>query len=254
MLNKPVLLEVDGISISGRLYLPDGNRRYPAVGVCHGIPSGKPADSDDGGYPLLAERICQEGFAVLIFNFRGAGDSGGNLDMLGWTRDLTAVIDYLWDLPGVDRSHLALLGFSGGAAVSVYVAARDKRVASVAACACPAEFSFFNDASEPQQIVDYFRSIGTIRDADFPRSAEEWFNGFSLVSPIKYVDGITPRPLLLVHGNKDETVNISHAHRLYERAGEPKQLVIIEGAGHRLRQDNQAVMAVLDWLKARCRC
>ena len=253
MLNKPVLLEVDGISISGRLYLPDGNRRYPAVGVCHGIPSGKPADSDDGGYPLLAERICREGFAVLIFNFRGAGDSGGNLDMLGWTRDLTAVIDYLWDLPGVDRSHLALLGFSGGAAVSVYVAARDKRVASVAACACPAEFSFFNDASEPQQIVDYFRSIGTIRDAGFPQSAEEWFNGFSLVSPIKCVDGITPRALLLVHGNKDETVNISHAHRLYERAGEPRQLVIIEGAGHRLRQDNQAVMTVLDWLKARCR-
>ena len=253
MLKRTILLEVDGISVSGRLYLPDGNSRHPAVCVCHGIPSGKPSDSDDGGYQLLAERICQEGFAVLIFNFRGAGDSGGNLDMLGWTRDLTAAIDYLWDLPGVDRSHLALLGFSGGAAVSVYVAARDKRVASVAACACPAEFSFFNDASEPQQIVDYFRSIGTIRDADFPRSAEEWFNGFSLVSPIKYVDGITPRPLLLVHGNKDETVNISHAHRLYEKAGEPKQLVIIEGAGHRLRQDNQAVAAVLDWLKARCR-
>jgi len=253
VLNKSVLLEVDGISISGRLYLPDNNGRYPAVCVCHGIPSGKPADPDDGGYPLLAERICREGFAVLIFNFRGAGDSGGNLDMLGWTRDLTAAIDYLWDLPGVDNSHLALLGYSGGAAISVYVAARDKRVASVAACACPAEFSFFNDASEPQQIVDYFRSIGTIRDADFPRSAEEWFNGFSLVSPIKCVDGITPRPLLLVHGNKDETVNISHAHRLYERAGEPKQLIIIEGAGHQLRRDNQAVMAVLDWLKARCR-
>ena len=253
MLNKTVLLEVDGIPISGRLYLPDSNGRHPVVCVCHGIPSGKPAAPGDGGYPLLAERICQEGFAVLIFNFRGAGDSGGNLNMLGWTSDLTAVIDYLWDLPEVDRSHLALLGFSGGAAVSVYVAARDKRVASVAACACPAEFNFFNDATEPQQVVDYFRSIGTIRDADFPRSAEEWFNGFSLVSPIKYVDGITPRPLLLVHGNKDETVNISHAHRLYERAGEPKQLIIIEGAGHRLRQDKQAVAAVLDWLKARCR-
>ena len=97
MLKRAILLEVDGIPVSGRLYLPDGNSRHPAVCVCHGIPSGKPSDSDDGGYPLLAERICQEGFAVLIFNFRGAGDSGGNLDILGWTRDLTAVIDYLWD-------------------------------------------------------------------------------------------------------------------------------------------------------------
>jgi len=252
VLDTAVWLEVDGIPISGRLYLPGSDGRYPAVGICHGIPSGKPAEAGDGGYPLLAAEICRQGFAVLIFNFRGAGDSGGNLDMLGWTRDLTAVIDYLWGLPVVDRSHLALLGFSGGAAVAVYVAARDKRVALVAACACPAEFSFFDDATGPQAVVDYFRGIGTIRDADFPPSAEEWFNGFRVVSPINCVGEVAPRPLLLVHGDRDETVSVSHAHRLYERAGEPKRLVVIEGAGHRLRQDAQAVAAVIGWLRAHC--
>jgi len=252
MFTKNVTLEVDGITISGLLYLPGDETHYPTVCICHGIPSGNSPAPGDGGYPALAERICRKGFTVLIFNFRGTGNSGGNLDIMGWTRDLEAAINYLWSLPEVDKSHLSLLGFSGGAAVSVYVAAQDNRVSGVAACACPAEFIFSTKTDEAQSVVDHFRSIGAIRDVDFPQSAEEWFNGFKLVKPIEYVAGIAPRSLLLVHGNQDETVDISHAYRLYERAGEPKQIAIIDGAGHRLRQEDRVVAAVLDWLKVQC--
>lgn len=250
MRTEPVALEVDGLNIVGQLYLPPGDMPYPTVCVCHGIPAGIP-DPTDRGYPLLAEQICYHGFAALIFNFRGTRNSGGNLDISGWTRDLKAVIDYLSALPEVNKSCLYLLGFSGGAAVSIYVAAQDKRVSSVVACACPAEFTFFTKVEDPRSLVDHFRSIGTIRDDDFPHSTREWLNGFELVSPINYVAGISPRPLLLVHGSQDETVKVSHAHRLYARAGEPKQLVIVEGAGHRLRRDEGAMAIVLDWLKSR---
>ena len=245
-----VVLEVEGISIVGWLYLPDSGSKYPAVCLCHGIPSGNPPDPDDGGYPALADRICREGFAVLIFNFRGTGDSGGNLDILGWTRDLRAIIDYLWGLPEVDKSHLSLVGFSGGAAVSVYVAAQDSRVSSVALCACPAEFTLITRTDEPHSIIDHFRNIGAIKDEDFPASAEEWFNGFRSIQPVDYIAGVAPRPLLLVHGSNDETVDVSHAHRLYAKAGEPKELEIVDGAGHRLRREDRAVEAVLAWLKS----
>lgn len=252
MLKETVVLQVEGIPICGQLYLPGNGIDFPAVCVCHGIPSGKPPAQDDGGYPLLAERICREGFAVLIFNFRGTGDSGGNLDLPGWTRDLTAAVDYLWGLAAINKSCLSLLGFSGGAAVSVYVAAQDRRVSSVAACACLAEFdSLFKD-SEPQATVDYFRDIGAIRDAGFPQSAAEWRYGFSLINPVDHVAGIAPRSLLLVHGNQDKTIPVEHAYRLYDVAGEPKQMVIIDGAGHGLRQDERAITSVLDWLKSRC--
>jgi len=251
MSKKTVVLKVDGVDILGQLYLPADKSRYPTVCVCHGIPAGTP-DPGDRGYPGLAERICHEGFAVLIFNFRGTGVSGGNLDLLGWTRDLKAIIDYLWALPEVDRSRLALLGFSGGAAVSVYVASQDSRVSCVAACACPAEFTFLTRADEPQSLVEHFRSIGAIRDKDFPHSTKHWFNGFRLVSPVKYIAGIAPRPLLLVHGNQDETVEVSDAYRLYARAGEPKQINIVDGAGHRLRQNDKAMAIVTSWLKSQC--
>ncbi len=253
MVRKTVALEVDGLKILGQLYLPDKGDQtpYPTVCICHGIPTDSP-DPNDKGYPLLAERICHQGLAVLIFNFRGTGASDGNLDILGWTRDLKAAINYLLTLPEVDKSHLSLLGFSGGAAVSIYVASLDSRVSCVAACACPTEFTFLTKVNNPQSVVDHFRRIGAIRDKDFPHSAEEWLNGFRLVSPIKYVAGITPRPLLLVHGNRDETVEMSHAYKLYDRTREPKQIIIVDGAGHRLRQDDRAMAIVIDWLKSQC--
>jgi len=252
MHTKAVTLEIDGLNIVGQLYLPPGKMPYPTVCVCHGIPAGI-LDPKDRGYALLAEQICRQGFAVLIFNFRGTGASSGNLDILGWTRDLKAAIDYLCALPEVDKSRLLLLGFSGGAAVCMYVAAQDNRVSSVVACACPAEFTLFTKADNPSSLIDHFRSIGVIRDSGFPPSAKDWLNGFELLSPINYVAKISPRPLLLVHGSRDDTVKVSDAHRLYARAGEPKQIIIVDGAQHRLRQSDEAMAVVLGWLKSHVR-
>jgi fermentation-respiration switch protein FrsA (DUF1100 family) len=246
MPSRDFTLKVDGIDILGRFYLPAGDMPYPTVCVCHGIPAGIPTPGDRG-YPLLAEQICRHGFGVLIFSFRGTGASGGNLDMPGWTRDLRVVIDYACALAEVDSSHLYLLGFSGGAAVSVYVASSDKRVSSVAACACPAEFTKLGEA---QSLIEHFRTIGAIRDSDFPPSPQEWLGGFEQVKPIDYVAGISPRPLLLVHGSQDEIVPPADAHRLYNEAGEPKELVVVEGAEHRLRQNREAMAVAIDWLKA----
>ncbi len=249
MIKKDISLKVEEIPIKGQLFIPGNRAPYPMVCVCHGIPAGNSPDPNDGGYPLLAERICRHGFAVLIFNFRGTGISGGNIDLLGWTRDLAGVIDYISSLQDVDQAKIALLGFSGGAAVSVYVAARDSRVSSVAACACPADFFLLTESEDAGSYVDHFRKIGAIRDDDFPSSTEEWLNGFRQVRPIEFVNRITPRPLLLIHSSDDETVAIEHAHRLYERAGEPKRLAELNGAGHKLRHDDRVLETFLEWVK-----
>lgn len=249
MITRPFNLKVDGIDIIGQLYLPDGKRLYPGVCLCHGIPGGQ-RQPGDLGYPGLAERICRLRRAVVIFNFRGTGDSGGNLDIWGWTRDLTAVIDHAITQSGVDGSQLALVGFSAGAAVSVYVAANHPRVTSVAACACPVEFTFSALGTDPQSIIEQFHSIGVIGDKGFPGSIEDWVGGFEMIKPWKYVALISPRPLLLVHGSRDEIVAVGDAARLYQRAREPKQKIVIDGAGHRLRQDERAVVALLGWLSS----
>ena len=249
MLKDYFVIEVDGITIVGQTFLPAVENQYPVVILCHGAPSGNPPDPNDGGYPALAETICHRGYHVIFFNFRGTGDSGGNFAMSGWTQDLQAVVDYILGLEGNRSRALYLVGFSAGAATSVYVAARDARISGVAACACPADFSLFLERDDPEGIIADYREIGAIRDADFPASARAWLENFIPVTPADHVAEIAPRPILLVHGGQDDVVPVTHASRLYAAAGEPKELVVVAEAGHKLRREPAVIKAVTDWLE-----
>jgi dipeptidyl aminopeptidase/acylaminoacyl peptidase len=248
---EEIRLKADGLELSGELHIPSRHKLHPALCICHGIPAAPP-DPADKGYTLLAQRFCHAGFITLIFNFRGTGKSEGNLDILGWSRDLQAALDFLYDLKQADRNHFCLLGFSGGAAVCVYIAAHDPRVSLVVTCACPADFHSLPQRETPLDAIQRFRQIGAIRDKDFPPSIEEWQRGFETVSPINWVDRISPRPLLLVHGDADELIPLEHAHRLYQKAKEPKELKVIPGARHKMRLAKAAMDCVVAWLKARC--
>ena len=251
MKEREVHLKANGLDLVGELYVPSGNQAHPALCICHGIPA-TPPDPTDRGYALLAQRFCHAGFTTLIFNFRGTGRSEGNLDMLGWSRDLQSAIDFLYNLDEVDETRFCLLGFSGGAAVSVYTAAQDPRISTVVTCACPADFHSLSEKETPLDTIRRFRQIGAIRDKDFPPSIEDWQKGFETITPINWIGKISPRSLLLVHGDADELIPLEHAQKLYQKAKEPKELKIIHGAKHRMRVEKAAMDFVLDWLKVRC--
>jgi dipeptidyl aminopeptidase/acylaminoacyl peptidase len=244
-----IWLKSGELKLAGEVYFPPGNKLCPALCICHGIPN-VPYNPAERGYAILAQRFCAAGFITLIFNFRGTGRSEGNFDLLGWSEDLTAALDFLHSLERADKTHLCLLGFSGGAGVCVYAAAHDARVSVLAICACPADYSFVEDRTNISGHIERLRSIGAIRDKDFPPSIEKWRQGFETILPIRWIDKISPRPLLLVHGDADEMVPVEQAHKLYRKAKEPKDIAIIPGAQHRLRLEEAAMATVLDWLKA----
>jgi fermentation-respiration switch protein FrsA (DUF1100 family) len=50
--------------------------------------------------------------------------------------------------------------------------------------------------------------------------------------PEREIDRIAPRPLLLVHGRQDVLVAPDESLVAFQRAGEPKRLVLLEGMGH----------------------
>jgi alpha/beta superfamily hydrolase len=254
-------LAIEGFNIEGELYLPvkegkatlqaeSQGEAYPALCICHGIPSGNPAEPNDPGYPWLAKSFAQAGFASLIFNFRGTGASGGNFDLLGWSRDLEAVLDYLPSQPEINPERLYLMGFSGGAAVSTYVAAHNPKVTALILCACPADLNSLIRQIEKDKgsVIERFRNIGIIRQRDFPLSVREWLEGFKQINPLLWIDQLSPRELFIIHGDQDELVPVSNAWSLYQKAKEPKEIAIIEGGGHRLRLNQQAMKLTSDWL------
>ena len=237
----------DGLRLAGELYTPPGTG-HPGLIICHGIPA-RPYDPEDRGYALLAEKFADEGFAVLFFYFRGAGPSEGNFDMVGWTHDLTQAVSEMEQFPMVDAGRLFVMGFSGGAATALYIAARDTRIQGVVSCASPADFHDLLSAGNLDEHLAEWRRIGIVRDPAFPPDRGKWERGFEAVSPINCIADISPRPVLLQHGDDDEVVPVSHACRLFGAAKEPKQMDIIGGGLHRLRVNEEAMEKAGTWLK-----
>ncbi|MBN1152748.1 MAG: alpha/beta hydrolase, partial [Dehalococcoidia bacterium] len=181
----------------------------------------------------------------------GAGLSQGDFDMRGWTRDLGAAIDYLLGVKAVEPSHVFVMGFSGGAAAAICRAAQDSRIAGVVSCASPADFEDLIEGQKLDDCLARWRQIGIVRDPLFPRDMAEWATGFRDVAPVEHIARISPRPILILHGDADDVVPVSHAHRLSAAAREPKSLSIIPDGLHRLRVNEQAMSIALDWLHAR---
>ncbi|MBI4288665.1 MAG: alpha/beta fold hydrolase [Chloroflexi bacterium] len=243
---EQVTLHVDGLAIAGEIHLPvseHSTSHFPCLILCHGIPAG-PYDPSDRSYAQLAERTTGLGFAVFIFNFRGAGLSQGNFDILGWAHDLHAAIDYVHEREEIDRRLLFVLGSSAGAAVSVYVAAHDPRVSALACLACPARFGV--EKGDANRLLDQSRRVGIIKDPAFPPSVEEWRANFREVSPIRWIDRVSPRPLLLIHGEQDELIPVGQASALFDKAKDPKELVLLPGLGHRLRREEKPMQVALE--------
>lgn len=69
-------------------------------------------------------------------------------------------------------------------------------------------------------------------------------------NPMNEVSKISPRPMLIVHGTDDMGIPLAGVKRLYELAGKPKDLVVVEGADHNLsdpRAYEITMKTVVEW-------
>ena len=95
-----------------------------------------------------------------------------------------------------------------------------------------------------------FAGREVIKDANFPPSLQSWMQGFDEIYSDKWIDKLSPRPILIIHGDQDDVVSPTSAFNLYKRAGEPKEILIVKGAGHRLRISDEAMRHAISWLKS----
>jgi uncharacterized protein len=249
MKREIVYFRSDNLKLKGQLFIPE-KTPCPALCLCHGMPRSGTADPHDRGYAGLAEKFAAAGFLTVIFNFRGAGESEGNFDIRGWTRDLKAVLNHICTMKEIDQNEVALMGFSAGAAVSIYVAAQDQRISSIIACACPDTSRLAKNRELAQTVIADYRKMGVIKNANFPPSLQSWMKGFDEIYSDKWIDKLSPRPILIIHGDQDDVVSPTSAFNLYKRAREPKEILMVKGAGHRLRISEQAMNHALAWLKS----
>ena len=235
-----------GSRLACHLVDPGGSDlRRPGMILCHGFPIG-PLDArrSAGTFPQLVDQIAHQlGYAAMTFTFRGCGDSAGDFALQGWIDDLRTAIDVLFER--VSPSNTVLVGTNTGGSIAVCVGADDPRVAATALLSPRADFDDW--AAHPRRFLEHARDIGAIRTPGFPVSVDEWSRAFYRFRPVDAARRFAPRPMLVMHGDDDDSVPHADARLLAQAHGDA-ELSVLTGAGHRLRHDPRAVAILIGWL------
>jgi uncharacterized protein len=173
----------------------------------------------------IGAALWRRGANVLLFDHRGRGSSEGDLMSLGYfeTLDALAAVGYSLSMaPGVP---LGLIGYSMGGAVALMTAARDERVGAVVADSPFASERGLVRSLLRKQLGPVHFPITALTERLLPYDPRE-------VEPLREVAKIAPRACLFIHGLFDKTCDPEDSLRLYEAAGDHKELWLLEEAGH----------------------
>ncbi len=122
----------DRLKLAGILHLPEpraSTERLAAFLVLHGFGSNK----DGGGGTVVAKMLAGLGYAALRFDFRGCGESEGERGRVickEQVKDTRNALSFLATRPEIDPKRIGVVGQSFGAAVAVYSAGVDRRIAA----------------------------------------------------------------------------------------------------------------------------
>jgi pimeloyl-ACP methyl ester carboxylesterase len=121
-----------GTPCAAWLYRPDGAERPPIIVMAHGFAAIRALR-----LAAYAERFATAGFAVVVFDYRGWGDSPGDprrvLNIGAQQDDWRAALAYARGLDGVDASRVIAWGSSFGAGHVLSLAAKDRNLAAIVA-------------------------------------------------------------------------------------------------------------------------
>lgn len=155
------------------------------------------------------------GCRLFVFDYRGYGPNGGRATEQGTYLDAEGALGSLHNRPEIDETRIIFYGFSLGTGVAVDLALREP----CAGLVLRAPFTSIRDL-----VVD---RVPPLRR---PLALLPWLPMTRYDSAAKI-----PRirvPLLVMHGEADESVPLWMGRRLHELAPEPKTFVPFPHAGH----------------------
>ncbi len=175
---------------------------------------------------LEAEILSGDGYGVLLFDLRGHGISGGDKVTFGdrERRDLAAAVDFVIEQPGVDPERIGALGFSMGGATVTESAAHDPRLKAVVIEAA------FADLRETTRYRA--RLLGPLSKTLAVWSVQHQGVHLDEVRPVDALCQISPRPVLLIYGDRDKDIPTGDAQEMIGAVCDPAETWLIHGAGH----------------------
>lgn len=176
--------------------------------------------------------LVKAGYEVLIYDYRGYGQSKGITDRRGMIQDARAALEYAGNQRRPGGQLVISYGHSLGGAKSV-AAIAEGETPKLRAVITDATFASYRQMA---------RFMGGKLAADLVSDE---------LSPVDHIAKISPIPLLIIHGKKDPVVPFSQAEKLFEAAKKPKTLFEVKDGhhGNSLWQDKGAYRKrMLEWL------
>jgi dienelactone hydrolase len=218
------LADDGGIETLGYFRVPSGGEAsYPVLVILGGVRTGRKTLDYVGsteGVALLALDYPYDGKKSSLSAWEFVTSLSAMREAILNTVPATMLaVDYLMDREDIDPKRIVLIGGSVGAFFSPAVAATDPRIDAVGLLFGGGDLQALGEAS-----------------LDLPgivRRPAVWLLStlVSPVEPLKYVDQISPRPLLMLNGTDDPRIPAHCSRLLHEKANEPKTIRWIP-AGH----------------------
>jgi predicted acyl esterase len=228
----------DGDALDGALWTHPGTEPRPAVVM--------PAPWVNAGwtsYTGMAARFQEWGYHVLAYTPRGFGDSEGKVEAAGDKdiEDAGKALDYLRERLGGGMTKVGLLGESYGSGISQLAAARDSRVAAVAALSTWGDMgaAFYENGTR------HLASVGALESSPTPgrlsADAQKMFDSIlgggdieeALAwavprSPVRRVDDLNARgvPVFYVQAWHETIFPVNQTLELFRRLTTPKRLYL----------------------------
>lgn len=263
-MQEKVSFDSDGLTLSGILHIPEGysGTPLPAFIVLHGFVGSK----DESHAQIQAQMMEDFGYVALRFDFRCCGESEGErgqVRCMDQVADAKNALTFLSKRAEVDPRRIGITGHSFGAAVSVYTAGVDERVACcLSSCGWgDGERKFRGQHPTEQAWAKFMGLLNDGRRHKRETGESAWMSRFDAVpippelranlSPKAIMEiptetawsmmnfraddvvaNIAPRPLLLFHTANDIITPTIESVRMWEKAGHPKELMLVDTLAH----------------------
>lgn len=224
------------------------------------------------------------GYVALRLDFRGCGESEGSrgrVICLEQVADTQNALTFLAGRPEADPDRIGVIGNSFGAAVAIYAAGVDPRVAACISCGgwgdgakkfrkqheSPEAWGRFSDMlaegrrrrerGEPTLTVPRFDIVpippglrGNLSQGSIMEFPFEVVESMYTFTANDVVGKIAPRPLLLLHPARDSVTPTEQSIDLFAHAGQPTDLHLVADVDHFILAEGNTLVRhlVRDWL------
>ena len=162
--------------------------------------------------------LPEQGYDVYIFDYRGYGKSDGVATLDGTIDDMELMIAYVVNQLPEDEK-LIVIGHSLGGSMAIYSVAHSAYRSRIKALVTIEAFSDYHDVTQ-----DVLSRSWLFWLFQWPLS----FTIDNTYRPLDSIALISPIPVLILHSESDEMIDMYHADRLFEAANEPKSFALID--------------------------